>query len=74
MGWWLASSESPDVELSRAWPRVLDAPVTPLARFTFGQVQAVGGSEVSEGSLDRNGPCESRWLDYFVDREVGAIW
>ena len=26
------------------------------------------------GGLDRNGPCKSRWLGYFVDREVGAIW
>ena len=24
--------------------------------------------------MDRNGPCKSRWLGYFVDREVGAIW
>ena len=24
--------------------------------------------------VDCNGPCKSRWLGYFVDREVGAIW
>ena len=25
-------------------------------------------------NTDRNRPCKSRWLGYFVDREVGAIW
>ena len=28
----------------------------------------------STTGVDRNGPCKSRWLGYFVDREVGAIW
>ena len=32
------------------------------------------GNPLPKAPMDRNGPCKSRWLGYFVDREVGAIW
>ena len=45
------------------------------ADFLRCQSRFSGTHSLPGGStMDRNGPCKSLWLGYFVDREVEAIW
>ena len=51
---------------SHEWTEVSALPLETL--YIFARLSAY------IADVDRNGPCKSRWLGYFVDREVGAIW